>query len=196
MTTYTKTQLIDMAIQKLGENPDWIFNTYVLISTTSNVVYGYGKFILSAFDRSVSNWQLVCTREEFEQRVNERKAASKPVSNEWWDYEKNLMLYNPPVGTHCEFTWVQHSDWFEAVILPNDRVAYKWYGEWKVIEVATKGDCIFRPLDHKPTLTERQQAGLKLWRAINFKDTESDEFVISQKSFEDYCLPYDQGLLK
>lgn len=147
MTTYTKTQLIDLAIDKLGESPDWMVDSVcVAVSTESNTVWGSGKFILiskkgQAFWEGIvpDRWQLVCTREEFEQRVKERKCCATT---------------NP---TNTDTTI---------------------------------------PTDGKAHLTERQQAGLKLWRAINFNDPMTDDEVLGYCRFEDYCLPFDQGMLK
>lgn len=259
MTTYTKTQLIDMAIDKLGESPDWgDYRTIVSVSGKINTVHGFGKFVLGTeegqrgCDEIVPNaWQLVCTREQFEQRVAERKVVNKPKLEweycpecgsyevsyeegihkqcadcsqewfsdvdytdvvrshlqdnclgkvkptlEWWDYENDQMICNPPVGTHLGITWGSKTSWHTAVVLPNDTLAVSKYGRWGISVLDSLDNLEFRPLDYKPKLTERQQAGLKLWRAINFKGTESDEFIISQERFEDYCRPFDQGLLK
>ena len=185
MTTYTKTQLIDMAIDKLGEDPEWGVHGCVSISTIESTTYGFGVFDICD-ERDIINkyWQLVCTRQEFEQRVAERNGS-------WWDFSKSEALRLPPIG--CKVLYEDNVvEVVEVTNNPQKQICAKFAdGQLAILNLYW-----IKHLNHKPKLTERQQAGLKLWRAINFNDAESDEFIISQKRFEDYCKPYDQGMLK
>lgn len=210
---YTKTQLIDMAIDELGENPDWMVDFIcVAVSTESNAVWGSGKFILISKKGQIiwesltpDSWQLVCTREEFEQRVAERKASNPTNTDtvipttEWWDYENDKALSFPPAGTECAINFM--GTWTKTLIVgfgsdgsciyEYDLLGIKYYYPIEVGDIN-----VFRPLPAKPKLTERQQAGLKLFRALNTGTHISDEEVLAYDRFEDYCRVYDQGLLK
>lgn len=114
-------------------------------------------------------------------------------TNDWWD---NLTDENPPVGTHLQFSYGNREDWYDAVILPDGCISYKYEGDWITDSLAQFVEYWFRPLHFKVKLTERQQAGLKLFRALNTGTHISDEEVLGYSRFEDYCKVYDQGLLK
>lgn len=202
MTTYTKTQLIDMAIDKLGNSPDWDVYGFVSVSTIENTTYGFGEFDI-CHERHINGkyWQLVCTQEEFERRARELEVTTKPNS-EWWDYENGKTLSFPPAGTKCEVYTDQWSKWYKTVIIGVDSKGRCVYEEtsptWNDGEDYSATDNLswFRPLPIKPVLTERQQAGLKLWRAINYNDPMTDDEVLGYCRFEDYCKPWDLGMLK
>lgn len=119
---------------------------------------------------------------------------------EWWDYENDKALSFPPAGTECAINFM--GTWTKTLIIgfgsdgsciyEHDLLGLKYYYPIEVGDIN-----VFRPLPTKTKLTERQQAGLKLWRAINWDGDETDEEIISTyaKRFEDYCKPFDQGLL-
>jgi hypothetical protein len=59
----------------------------------------------------------------------------------------------PPVGTHCEVTWGAQSEWHECVMLTNSTFAYLHYDMW---HTSSMDNAEFRPLQPKPTKTERE----------------------------------------
>ena len=140
MTTYTKTQLIDMAIEKLGENPDFSKMYYPVIMKIAHNFYivEYDDLQILGHDSDCSTnnrgvpellgscdckpndnlAQRVCTREEFEQRVAERNGnVVTPPTTEWWDYENGKALSFPPAGTECEVYADQWSKWYKTIVI-------------------------------------------------------------------------------
>lgn len=137
--------------------------------------------------------------------ASELHPASKPVDSgatkptlEWWDYEKNEPLDFPPAGTECYYRKGAHPTyrWFIGKIMYISKFVAVVRDNEDGMDVTFSNSLkLFKPL---PKLTDRQQAGLKLWRAINWDSDETEEEIITShaKRFEDYCKAYDQGLLK
>lgn len=188
MLTYTKTQLIDRAIQKLGESIYWGSNNAIAYCGDVRNHRNFDTFQLMNYIGAINSsdgWQLACTRQEFEQRIAERKGS-------WWDFSKGEALRLPPIG--CKVLYEGNIvEIVEVTNNPQKQICAKFAdGQLAILNLYW-----IKHLNYKPALTERQQAGLKLWRCIHSGDSDlSEEFLLKQKAFEDYCKPYDQGLLK
>lgn len=64
--------------------------------------------------------KVICTKEQFEQRVNQLK-GEQTMTN-WYDYNNQEMVSLPPVDTECEWSTTHSSQWGRCQIISHNHL--------------------------------------------------------------------------